>query len=208
MLAIMVVATAVSGAIIYYSRGGSSPAVGTDLPSGNGLSGALSNPQLANLTSALGGLSGNLSNPALTNLTSSLGGLSGALSNSTLANFTVALGGQVVVGDSSFPAEDFTASGTTTTFTCAASPSAAYLTLTDNGTGSASVASISIASVGGITEFAPSGACDITTGAGAITYIMLPATSQISPSAVSGSYYAGVVTLSDGSQIPFEGTWQ
>jgi len=200
----MVVATGVSGAIIYYSRGGSSPAIGTNLPAVNGLSGTLSDAQLANLTSALGGVS----NPATSNLTSALGELSGALSNSTLANFTVALGGQVVVGDSSFPAEDFTASGTTTTFTCAASPSAAYLTLTDNGTGSASVASISIASVGGITEFAPSGACDITTGAGAITYIMLPATSQISPSAVSGSYYAGVVTLSDGSQIPFEGTWQ
>jgi len=200
----MVVATGVSGAIIYYSRGGSSPAIGTNLPAVNGLSGTLSDAQLANLTSALGGVS----NPATSNLTSALGELSGALSNSTLANFTAASGGQFVVADSSFPAEDFTATGQTSTFTCTAAPSGAYLALTDNGTGSASVASISIASVGGATEFTPSGACDITPGPGAVTYIIFQATSQISPSAVSGQDYAGVVILSEGVLIPFEGVWE
>ena len=205
ILAIMFVATAASGAIIYYSRGGASPAVGINSPSGNGLSGALSNPELTNLTSALGGLS----NPAPTNLTSSLGGLSGSVSNSTLANVTASLGGNVAVEASSLPAADFTAAGTTSTFTCAASPSGAYLAITNNGTEGASVTSLSIASTGGVTTFTPVGACNVgAAGSGAAaTYIILPTTSQISPSPAPGSYYSGVVSLSDGSQIPFGGTW-
>lgn len=223
IVTVMVVATVVSGAIVYYSRGGPVPALNTNLPSGNGLSSALSDPQLANLTSSLGGLSdpstsnltsalsvlsGNLSSPALANLTSSLGGLTGALSNSTRANFTAALGGQFVAGNSSLLADDFTAAGMTSTFLCAVSPSGAYLAVTDNGTRSAPVASISIATLGSVTEFTPSGACDIAAGPGAITYITFPATSHVSPSPVSGQVYAGVVSLSDGALIPFSGVWQ
>lgn len=224
MVAIMFVATVVSGAIIYYSRGGTPPAIGSNSPSGNGLSGVLSNaqlanltsalgglskPELANLTSALGGLSGNLSSPALTNLTSSLGGLSGAFPNSTLANFTVAIGGPVAVAASSLPAADFTPAGTASTFACGTSPSGAYMVVTDNGTESASVTSVTIATAGAVETFTPSGVCHIIAGTGAgTTYIIFPATSKISPSAVSGQHYAGVVGLSDGALVPFEGVWQ
>ena len=222
MVAIMAIATVVSGAIIYYSRGGVSPSVGLG-SSGSGLSGALSNADLANLTSALGQLSGNLSNPALanltssfgglsnpslTNLTSSLQGLSGSASNSTLANFTVSLSRQVAVTASSLPAEDFTANGTSSTFTCAPSPSGAYLTLANNGTSSESVASVSIASGGNVTTFTASGACTVPSGSGGTTDVIFPTTSMIASGAVSGSYYLGVVTLSDGTQVLFEGAWQ
>lgn len=222
MVAVMAVATVVSGAMIYYSRGGVSPSVGLG-SSGNGLSGALSNAEVANLTSALGGLSGNLtnadlanltsslgglSNPALTNLTSSLQGLSGSVSNSTLANFTVSLSRQVAVAASSLPAEDFAANGTSSTFTCASSPSGAYMTLTNNGTSSESVASVSIASGGNVTTFAASGGCIVPPGSGVTTDIIFPTDSVITPGAMSGSYYVGVVTLSDGAQVLFAGTWQ
>ena len=205
ILAIMVVATVISGAMIYYNQGGSSPAVGIGSSSGSGLSGALSNPEMTNFTSTLGGLSGLLSNSTLSSLTASL------LSSSTLSNLTAVLGGQVAVAGSSLPAADFTATGTNSTFTCSAYPSAAYLALTDNGTGSASVDSLTIASVGGaVAAFDPSGACDIgaSSSGAATTYIVFPATSQLSPSPLSGTYYAGVVSLSDGAQIPFEGVWQ
>jgi hypothetical protein len=114
------------------------------------------------------------------------------------------------VAASDLPAVDFTATGTTSTFTCSESPSAAYLALTGNGTGNASVTSLSIASGVGVTAFALSGACNVgaaSSGAGT-TYVIFPATSQISPSPSSGSYYAGVVSLSDGEQIPFGGVWQ
>ena len=113
-----------------------------------------------------------------------------------------------MVADSALPAADFTAAGTTSTFTCAASPSGAYLALADNGTSGATVTSVSIASASGVTRFAPSGACDLASGSGATVYIVFPSTTQVSPSAASGSYYAGVVSLSDGSQVPFAGNWQ
>ncbi|HEV2390228.1 MAG TPA: hypothetical protein VGS04_05840 [Nitrososphaerales archaeon] len=222
MVTIMVVATAASGAIIYYGRGGSGPALNADLPSGSNPSGSASDAQLANLTSAIGGLSGpttsnfttalgelsgNLSLPVLANLTSSSGGLPRELSNTTLVNFTTAAE-QFVANDSSLPAEDFTTSGTTYGFACVASPSGAHLAFTNDGTASAHVVSVSIASVGGVAEFAPSSACDIAAGSGVTTYITFPATTHVSPSSVPGQVYAGVVSLSDGSLIPFSGAWQ
>jgi hypothetical protein len=137
-------------------------------------------------------------------------GPSGAPSNSTLTNSTVTLVGRVAMAGSSLPAADFTVAGVTSTFACSAYPSAAYLALTNNGAGSWSVTSVSISSATAATTFTPSGACEIgASGSGAGTsYIIFPATSKISPNPLPGSYYAGTVSLSDGSQIPFEGIWQ
>jgi hypothetical protein len=191
IMAIALVTTAVSGAMIYYSRGGSSPSVGIGSNSDSGLSGALSSPAVANLTSALGDLSG--------------------LSNSTLSGLTAEPGGPVQVAASSLPAAYFTAAGNSSTFTCSVSPSTAYLALTDSEESSASVTSVTIASspAGSLSTFDPSGACQVgAPGSGPATYIAFPATSQMSPSPPSGAYYAGVVSLSDGSVIPFEGVWQ
>lgn len=133
---------------------------------------------------------------------------SGALSNPAPTNLTSMPGGQVVLADPSFPADDFKANGTTSTFTCGTAPSAAYVALTDNGGGSASVTSVSITSGGNGTTFTPSGACVIGAAAGAASYIVFPATSQITPTPLQGAYFAGIVSLSDDTQIPFEGTWQ
>jgi hypothetical protein len=42
----------------------------------------------------------------------------------------------------------------------------------------------------------------------ATTYLVFPATSKITPSAVSGQTYTGTVTLSNGAQLLLTGTWQ
>jgi hypothetical protein len=204
---VMVAATAISGVIIYYTRSGSSPGVGAGSPEGGALTGGLSNPALTNLTSAFAGLSTSLSGPALANLTSALGELIGALSNSTLANLTVAIGGPISVTDAALPAEDFSAAGAASTFTCGSAPGTADLALGDNGTSSSSVSSVTIASLDGVESYTPSGACDVAAGSAA-TYIVFPASSRMSPSPLAGQVYAGVVSLSDGTQVPFEGVWQ
>jgi hypothetical protein len=186
VVAVMLVASGISGAVIYFSMGGSSPVVGAGSPSGA------------------------LSSPAPANLTSEVGELSGGLSNSTLGNLTASLAGQVRVAASSLPADYFAATGTTSSFTCSAAPSAAYLAVVDDGNGSASVASVSIALPQGVTDFSPSGACSVgPAGPGeGTTYILFPANSQLSLTPLSDSYYAGAVSLSDGAIIPFEGIWQ
>ena len=132
------------------------------------------------------------------------------LPNSTSMTFAVADGEHVTVANTSLPAEDFTAAGTNSNFTCAASPSGAYLTLTNNGTGSASVASFSIDWGGVVTAFALSGPCNIAASAlePAVVYLMFPPASQASPSAVSGQPFTGDVTLSDGTPVFFQGIWQ
>ena len=133
-------------------------------------------------------------------------------SNSTSSNNTAAVAGQlmVTVADAALPAGGFIANSTTTTFTCAPSPSGAYLALTNGGTGNASVSYISINSAGVVSEFTPSGACDLGgLGSGsATTYLIFPADSQVAPTPVSGQDYTGVVGLSDGVSIPFSGAWQ
>ncbi len=166
MLAAVLVATAVSGAAVYYTFGHSSSAIGIGTPSD--------------------------------------AGVTGAPPDSAPGNFT-ALAGQVAVTVAGLAADDFMANGTTSSFTCGSSPSGAYLVLTDTNTGSDAVASVSISSVGAVTAFTPSGMCDISA---ATTYIVFPATSQISPGPESGQSYEGFVSMADGVPITFEGTWQ
>jgi len=140
------------------------------------------------------------------------GGQPAAPSYSTSANFTAAVVGQVVVtvAGAALPAGGFDANTTATTFVCAASPSGAYLTLTNGGTGSVSVSYVSITSAGIVSEFTPSGACEVGgLGSGAsTTNVIFPANSQVAPTPVSGQDYTGVVGLSDGVSIPFSGVWQ
>ncbi len=132
------------------------------------------------------------------------GGAASAAPGSAPANFT-ALGGQVSVTDAALPVADFSLNGTSSTFTCGSSPSGAYLILTDRNTGSDSVASVSISSIGGTTVFTPSGTCDI--GA-ETTYIVFPAAALLNSTAVSGQTYEGFVSMADGVPVTFQGTWQ
>jgi flagellin-like protein len=117
---------------------------------------------------------------------------------------------QTAVTGTALISGDFMSSGTTTAFTCATSSSSAYLTLTNTGTGSASVSTISVTWAGGNTAYTVSGICNIgaSGSATATTYIIFPATTQITPSAIAGQGYTGTVTLSNGAQLLFTGTWQ
>lgn len=187
MILITVVASAVSWAIVF-GHGGSFPGLTSPTSSG-ALSSGLSNSSISSFSSAVGGISGLLFN-----------------STKTTENATVALGGRVAVSGSSLPAADFSVNGTSTTFSCSSSPSAAYMALTDGATGTVSVVSIAIASAGNDTMFTPSGPC--TVDASGTTYITFSAASELAPSPLSGAYYAGVVGLSDDTQAPFVGVWQ
>ena len=140
------------------------------------------------------------------------GGETSTPSEFTSANYTAAVPGQlaVAVRDAALPANGFNATGTTSTFTCAPSPSGAYLALTNGGTGTAGVSYISITSAGVVSEFTPSGECDIGgLGSGSsTTFALFPLSSEVSPTPLSGQDYTGVVGLSDGLSIPFAGAWQ
>jgi len=132
--------------------------------------------------------------------------------NSTSSDYTAAVAGQlmVTVADAALPAGGFTSNSTATTFTCASTPSGAYLTLTNGGTGNASVSYVSITSAGVVSEFTPSSPCDVGgLGSGSTTtFVIFPAGSQVVPTPVSGQDYTGVVGLSDGVSVPFSGAWQ
>jgi hypothetical protein len=117
---------------------------------------------------------------------------------------------QIAVTGTVLAAADFTAAGTTSTFTCATSSSDAYLTLTNTGTGGAAVATVSITWAGSNTAYTLSGSCSIgASGSGTATrYIVFPPTTWMSPSATAGQAYTGSITLSNGAQLLVTGTWQ
>ncbi|HYR04043.1 MAG TPA: hypothetical protein VEO75_01540 [Nitrososphaerales archaeon] len=112
--------------------------------------------------------------------------------------------------DSALRATDFSAGGTTKTFSCATTPSLSYFTLANIGPVTGSVANITISWAGGITTYTPSGACDVspTVSATSDTYIDFPATTTISPSAIAGQNYTGTVTLTSGAKNRLLGWWQ
>src|SRR6267142_4535527 len=117
---------------------------------------------------------------------------------------------QVAVTGTALQAADFQTGGSTTSFTCASSSSAAYLTLTNTGSGSASVSTVSVTWAGGNTAYSGPTNCNVgpSGSSTATTYVIFPITSTITPSAISGQTYTGTVTLSNGAQLLFTGTWQ
>jgi hypothetical protein len=117
---------------------------------------------------------------------------------------------QVTVTGTALLAANFLSGGTTKTFTCATTSAGSYLTLTNTGSGSASVTTISFTWAGGNTAYTGPTNCSIAASGSstATTYVVFPATSTISPSAISGQTFTGTVTLSNGTQLLFTGTWQ
>jgi len=117
---------------------------------------------------------------------------------------------QVAVTGNALLAADFTGAGTTTTFTCATTSSLAYLTLTNTGSAGASVTAITITWAGGQTSYTLSGTCRIgaSGSATATSYVIFPATTLITTSAVTLQAYTGTVALSNGAQLLVTGTWQ
>jgi flagellin-like protein len=118
---------------------------------------------------------------------------------------------QVAVTGTALSAVSFLSTNAGKTFTCATTSSAAFLTLTNTGSGSASVATISFTWAGGNSAFTLlSGTCNIgaSGSTAATTYIIFPATTKITPSAIPGQTYTGTVTLSNGAQLLLTGIWQ
>ena len=117
---------------------------------------------------------------------------------------------QVAVTGTALKASDFLSGGSTKTFTCATTSSGSYMTLTNTGSGSAAEATVSFTWAGGTTAYVGPTNCNIgaSGSATATTYLLFPATSQITPSATAGQSYSGTVTLSNGAQLLFTATWQ
>ncbi len=123
---------------------------------------------------------------------------------------------QIAVTGTALLAANFLLTGTATSFTCATAASAAYLTLTNTGTGSAGVSSVSITWAGGNNAYSNSGtqascivgAAGATGGNPATMFLIFPASKINSASATSGQAYTGTVTLTNGAQLLFTGTWQ
>ncbi len=117
---------------------------------------------------------------------------------------------QVTVTGSALLSTDFTSASATTTFTCASPSSGSYVAITNTGTVSSSVTTLTITWAGSNTAYAPSGACNVgAKGSGsASTYVNFPATTKMTPSAIAGQTYTGTVTLSNGASLLFTGTWQ
>jgi flagellin-like protein len=124
---------------------------------------------------------------------------------------------QIAVTGTALVGVNFATTGTTTTFSCATSSSLSYLTLTNTGTGSAGVSTVSITWAGSNNAYSNSGtaaSCNIgaagaTGGNPAVMYLIFPITSRVSSaSAAPGQAYTGTVTLTNGAQLLFTGTWQ
>src|SRR5579872_621541 len=103
--------------------------------------------------------------------------------------------------------------GTSGTVTCVTSaPAVPYLTLTNGGTASAAVTGVTIAWAGSNNNFALTAATACAVGAAgsasATTYAEFVASPQVSVMPVSGQSYSGTVTLNNGAQLLFTGTWQ
>jgi hypothetical protein len=117
---------------------------------------------------------------------------------------------QVTVTGSALFATDFTSASATTTFTCASSSPGSNVAITNTGTAGSSATTVSIIWAGSSTAYAPSGTCDIgaTGSSTASAFINFPSTTKLTPSGIAGQTYTGTVTLSNGAQLLFTGTWQ
>jgi flagellin-like protein len=101
--------------------------------------------------------------------------------------------------------------GTSGTITCVTTaPTVPYLTLTNAGSASSQVTGVTVTWAGAANNFAMTAACSVGAAgsASAVTYAEFVASPQVSVAPVSGQSYSGTVTLSNGAQLLFTGTWQ
>ena len=108
------------------------------------------------------------------------------------------------------PHGDFETSGGTATFTCSTTASGAYLVVTNTGTAAGTVTGVTLTWAGANNAYTPSGSCSIGAAgsATATTYINLPATASITATATTGQTFQGTVTLSNGAEVLYTGTFQ
>jgi flagellin-like protein len=122
---------------------------------------------------------------------------------------------QVAVTGTSLLAADFTANPVPTTFSCVtAAPTIPYLTVTNTGSGSAAIASVAITWAGTNNAFSAAATCNIGASgtSSATSYLNFLAASHLTATgatnALAGQSYTGTITLTNGAQLLFTGTWQ
>ena len=103
--------------------------------------------------------------------------------------------------------------GTAGTVTCVTTaPATPYITLTNSGSASAQVTGVTITWAGASNNFALTAATTCSVGAAgstsAVTFAEFVATPKVSAGTVAGQGYSGTVTLSNGAQLLFTGSWQ
>jgi len=118
---------------------------------------------------------------------------------------------QLSVTGTSLNAADF-AAGAAGDITCVTSgPASPYITLTNTGTASATVTSITITWAGANSGFDLHAATTCSVGAAgsasATTFAQFTTTPKLAEPPVVGQTYSGIVTLSNGAQILFTGIW-
>jgi len=109
------------------------------------------------------------------------------------------------------PASKFVTTGGTAAFTCATTAGAgAYLVVTNTGTAAGTVTGITLTWAGANNAYTPPTSCQIGAAgsASATTYLNLPASATITVAAVTGQTFQGTVTLSNGAEVLFTGTFQ
>jgi hypothetical protein len=116
---------------------------------------------------------------------------------------------QVAVTGAQLLAAGVLSSGSST-FTCASSPSRAYVALTNLGAVSVSFATISFGRAGGRTTYPVAGPCSLGASGSPTsnTYLIFPASTKTDQSPIFRDAFAGTLILSNGAQILFTGTWQ
>jgi flagellin-like protein len=119
---------------------------------------------------------------------------------------------QIAVTGTALTAASF-GTGTSGTITCVTSnPATPYLTLTTTGTGAAALATVTITWAGADNAFplAAATTCPIGSAgtASATTYAEFSATPEVITAVDRGQAFTGTVTLTNGAQLLFSGTWQ
>jgi len=110
----------------------------------------------------------------------------------------------------SLKAADFKAEGTTTTFTCGTSAVGSYIRLSNSGSGTGSVITVTFTWNGATDVFTPLGQCLVGPAGYASTteYILFSTTSRLTFSASAGGAVTGFVILSGGAEIAFAGSFE
>jgi len=118
---------------------------------------------------------------------------------------------QIAVTTVTAPAAQFAVAGAGVTFTCATTAGAnAYLVVTNTGTAAATATGVTLVWAGQNNAYTPSAACSVGAAgsATATTYINLAALARVGTLAVTGQTFQGTVTLSNGAEVLFTGTFQ
>jgi len=105
---------------------------------------------------------------------------------------------------------DFQAGGTTTAFSCAGSAGGSWISLSNSGTAGSFVRGVTITWAGGGSTFTPTGSCAVgPAGSPAATvFLVFPTTMKLGADAMAGQTFTGSVSLSNGAQVQFAGSWQ